>query len=425
MADKTADDSPYEPNCDSLPSAVRTSIYSEYDAGFDDDLEEGRLTIESDEGEETTELLGSQESVASQQQELHQVEADEEQASSVSYDEPSSSAAESTPAPSQRRLSGPTRGMQRKRHGNRSLMCNQSATLSGSARVVPLQDLGKIVSNNSVATEYEELVCEGLKSVRLDIEKIKTVQSFITRLPSSSDVRDLVGNVKELSDIVMGLATVVDSTLVAANTFRNALRTATNNMTKITQMKLPEGASLNAKNVLSHWIVPEKSPFLKKDLQGVILKWKRSPEDRMTHCTDFVRYYLTQACEPVESVQLYACRLSGKEARSDRLKDFHENIVDIITNCLLEGMLLGQPELQKTAAELESAPTDLWKSLGSSCWERKAQLEYRQNCRVQWIELCRVAISRALADVRQYVIKNSRLLPKPPYVKAVGFDCGV
>ncbi|KAL6742946.1 hypothetical protein Aduo_016037 [Ancylostoma duodenale] len=370
---------------------------------------EGRLTIVSDEGEETTELLGSQESVASQQQQLHQLEADEEQARSVSYDEPSSSAAESTPAPSERRLSGPTRGMQRKRHGNRSLMCNQSATLSEkakellSARLVPLQDLGRIVSNNSVATEYEELVCEGLKSVRLDIEKIKTVQSSIGLLPSSSDtiVRDLVGNVRELSDIVMGLATVVDSTFVAANTFRNALRTANNNLTKITQMKLPEGASLNAKNVLSHWIVPGKSPFLKKDLKDVIVKWKMS------------LYYLTQACQPAQSIQLYACRLSGKGARSDRLKDFPENIVDIITNCFLEGMLLGQPELQRTAAELESAPTDFWKSLGSSYRERKVQLEYRQKCRIQWVELCRVAINRAVADVRQYVIKNYRLLPKP------------
>ncbi|KAL6734415.1 hypothetical protein Aduo_004957 [Ancylostoma duodenale] len=154
------------------------------------------------------------------------------------------------------------------------------------------------------------------------------------------------------------------STLVAANTFRNALRKANNNITKITQMKLLEGASLNAKNVCSHWIVPEESPFLKKDLKNVIVKWKRSdcrssPEYHLTHCTDFVRYYLAQACEPVESVQLYMCRLSGK-ARSDRLKgsthgnfrlldfdpimiqsiDLPENIVDVITNCLLEGLLL-------------------------------------------------------------------------------------
>ncbi|KAL6726636.1 hypothetical protein Aduo_008588 [Ancylostoma duodenale] len=84
------------------------------------------------------------------------------------------------------------------------------------------------------------------------------------------------------------------------------------------------------------------------------------------------------ACRTVDSIQSYACRLSGRGARSERLQDLPENIVDILIKCLLEGLGIGQPELERSATELRECPTEFWISLGKTYEDRKAALKYSQ-----------------------------------------------
>ncbi|EYC20678.1 hypothetical protein Y032_0021g363 [Ancylostoma ceylanicum] len=70
-----------------------------------------------------------------------------------------------------------------------------------------------------------------------------------------------------------------------------------------------------------------------------MLTWKRAgrsaKDDHLTHCTDFIRVHLTQTCRPVDLIQTYACRLSERGARSERLKDPPKYVADILTSGLI------------------------------------------------------------------------------------------
>ncbi|EYB98595.1 hypothetical protein Y032_0130g1556 [Ancylostoma ceylanicum] len=113
------------------------------------------------------------------------------------------------------------------------------------------------------------------------------------------------------------------------------------------------------------------------------------------------------ACEPVEAIQHYSHRVSGRGSKKEELKDVPENIVEILIDCLLDGLSLGQPELHMAAEELMENPTEFFLKLGSNNEERKKALEYRKDCRIRWIPNCSVAINRALGDVRRvYARKN-------------------
>ncbi|EYB98597.1 hypothetical protein Y032_0130g1556 [Ancylostoma ceylanicum] len=116
---------------------------------------------------------------------------------------------------------------------------------------------------------------------------------------------------------------------------------------------------------------------------------------------------LHKACEPVEAIQHYSHRVSGRGSKKEELKDVPENIVEILIDCLLDGLSLGQPELHMAAEELMENPTEFFLKLGSNNEERKKALEYRKDCRIRWIPNCSVAINRALGDVRRvYARKN-------------------
>ncbi|EYC11166.1 hypothetical protein Y032_0052g2262 [Ancylostoma ceylanicum] len=65
-----------------------------------------------------------------------------------------------------------------------------------------------------------------------------------------------------------------------------------------------------------------------------------------------------QACEPPDAVQRYSCRLSGNGRKSEKLMELPETIVEILTEFMLEGLRLVQPELQLSTKELKENLTD-------------------------------------------------------------------
>ncbi|RCN28596.1 hypothetical protein ANCCAN_25661 [Ancylostoma caninum] len=104
----------------------------------------------------------------------------------------------------------------------------------------------------------------------------------------------------------------------------------------------------------------------------------------------------SQVCDPLEAIQHYSRRVSGRGSKKEELKDVQENTVEILIDCLLDGLSLGQPELHMAAEELIDNPTEFFLKLGSNNEERKKALEYRKDCQIRWTLNCSVAISRAL-----------------------------
>ncbi|EYB81147.1 hypothetical protein Y032_0390g534 [Ancylostoma ceylanicum] len=286
-------------------------------------------------------------------------------------------------------------------------------------RCVNLEKLGAAVALNDNAEEVEDFVRDKLKDVRVQVAEVKSIRKAIDAIPTSSDsvVRCLVGVVKSLSEVIIGMSTVMDGMVVNQENLRNSVKTANNCITRMTRLKLPNGVSLSASNMKTSWKIPVQPPFVECDLKELMGRWRRSgratEEDHLTHCTDFMRFYLVRACDPVKSIQKYAHRVSGRGQKKEDLKDLPENIVGILIECLLDGLGLGQPELQMATEELEDRPTDFFMKLGETVEERKSALEYRKDCRIQWMPTCALAINRGLADVRQYVMKGDKLVPKP------------
>ncbi|EYC30077.1 hypothetical protein Y032_0005g2436 [Ancylostoma ceylanicum] len=283
---------------------------------------------------------------------------------------------------------------------------------------IPLQLLHTFLLSFSLCCHphYTELFSNKLKEVRLDLIEARALQVAASQLPSASDplVSQLCALVQNQTNVIAGLSFVVDALLINQQELRQELHRANNRIVKPTE-RLPENARLHGSNLTRQWIVPALPPFKCVNLNDLLDKWKRSPrsreDDHLVHCIDFLRNYLIRACEPVERIQTYACRQTGKCGKHERLLDVPEEIVDILINCLLDGFGLGHPELSMTADQLIARPTRYWKELGPIDAIRTAALEERRKARVEWGPQIRGALGKALADVRAYVMKQDRLVP--------------
>ncbi|KAK6730175.1 hypothetical protein RB195_006937 [Necator americanus] len=276
--------------------------------------------------------------------------------------------------------------------------------------------LGEVVANHDCSSEYQELFSNKLKEVRLDLIEARALQLASSQLPSSSDplVSQLSAIVQNQSNLITGLSFVINALLINQQELRQELHRANNRIIKPAE-RLPENARLHGSNLTRQWIVPALPPFKRVNLNDLLDKWKRSPrsreDDHLVHCIDFLRNYLIRACEPVERIQTYACRQTGKCGKHERLLDVPEEIVDILINCLLDGFGLGHPELSMTADQLIARPTRYWKELGPIDAIRTVALEERRKARVEWGPQIRASLGKALADVRAYVMKQDRLVP--------------
>ncbi|WKX94452.1 hypothetical protein Q1695_011599 [Nippostrongylus brasiliensis] len=85
----------------------------------------------------------------------------------------------------------------------------------------------------------------------------------------------------------------------------------------------------------------------------------------------------------------------------------------MLLGCCLDGMGLGAKELDMDVEDLIRSPTNFWERLGQSDGTRRTEFENLKKQRATWGPLCRAALARAMADIRQYIEKDGDLAPKP------------
>ncbi|ETN77425.1 hypothetical protein NECAME_11053 [Necator americanus] len=223
----------------------------------------------------------------------------------------------------------------------------------------------------------QEFVTARLRDARLSISAAKALQIAATQVPpcSHSATRALLNLVTQQSDVI------VDSIMLNVKDLRCELARGGNSIVKSTEKKLPEVTQLHYENLTRQWNIPQIEPF--------------------------------KACEPKQLIQNYACRQSGRCAKSEHLQDLPEQIARVLIECCVDGLRLGASELLMNADEIKKSPTKYWRELGPTDAVRSKVLSDRKKARAEWGALCRSALGRALADVRQYVFKNFKLVPRP------------
>ncbi|VDO52037.1 unnamed protein product, partial [Heligmosomoides polygyrus] len=79
---------------------------------------------------------------------------------------------------------------------------------------VPLQSLGQLIGSTEYGTNYERLVTNTMKGMRLDVHGLKQIQRSLSNLATSSDsvVRELVAIVRFQGDVIVGIASAVNTT---------------------------------------------------------------------------------------------------------------------------------------------------------------------------------------------------------------------
>ncbi|VDO99308.1 unnamed protein product [Heligmosomoides polygyrus] len=265
--------------------------------------------------------------------------------------------------------------------------------------------------------DFAQIVANRLKDPRVSLSELKDIQMAVKHLPPSSDT--VVQSMQELllktCSIATGLAMVLDHVLVNTASLRTDIAQTSAHMHVLARLKLPDDTVLSHLNLTKRWTIAASPPFKEKDLKSLMTHWKiparADKRDHVTHCTDFARMYFATACDPVEDVKKYAVRVSGKHAKDPRKMDLPADIRDTLIKCFLDGLKMGQPELDRMPYELAAQPTQFWLDLGPTNETRAAKLLERQAARDAWTSALKSALGRALNNVRQYVKKGSALVP--------------
>ncbi|EYC14826.1 hypothetical protein Y032_0039g28 [Ancylostoma ceylanicum] len=265
-----------------------------------------------------------------------------------------------------------------------------------------LAGLGQVIAQHECGAEYQELVTTRLRDARVSINAAKALQIAAAQMPESSDsvVRAMLDLVAQQSDVIVGLTSVVDSIMLNVKDLRGELTRASNGMAKPMEKKLPEETHLHYKNLTRQWNIPQMEPFRAMNLNTLMDGWRRSSrardDDHVSHCVDFYRLYLVNACEPKQIIQNYACRQSGRFAKFEHLQDLPEPIARVLVECCLDGLRLGAAELLMTMDEIRMNPTKYWRDLGPTDTVRAKVLGDRKKARAEWYALCRTALGRAM-----------------------------
>ncbi|KHJ87277.1 hypothetical protein OESDEN_12952 [Oesophagostomum dentatum] len=270
-------------------------------------------------------------------------------------------------------------------------------------KIVDLGNFGALLSRyDARGSEYTEFIMERLRACRPNVSEVKRLQESLCNLPVSSDniVRRLVEIIGEQTNVIIGLCSVVDSVVLNFEALSSKMQRTAAQITKVADAKLPVETNLHESNLTRSWNIRSAPPFKAFNLNKLMRKWRIPgrcrPTDHVSHCVDFLHHYLVEACEPATAVQEYACRVSGGCAKDTSLKDIPEDIVDVLTGCCLDGLLMGAPELCMTAEELSENPTEYWTALGPNNSARRDILQARKEDRAIWIERIRQALGRAL-----------------------------
>ncbi|VDL79996.1 unnamed protein product [Nippostrongylus brasiliensis] len=200
--------------------------------------------------------------------------------------------------------------------------------------------------------------------------------------------------------IATGLSVLVDHLLVKVPALKSDILQTSAHIQHLTAMKVPDDTVLSHLNMTNRWAIQESPPFKQMDLKALMANWRMparaKKDDHIIQCVDFVRFYLSRACDPVEEISRYAVRVSGKHAKGPTKADLPDGIVDTLIKCLLDGLRMGQPELDRMPEELMSNPTQFWTEMGDTDQARSSNLKERQALRDAWKGALRGVLGRAL-----------------------------
>ncbi|EYC05445.1 hypothetical protein Y032_0082g1587 [Ancylostoma ceylanicum] len=131
-----------------------------------------------------------------------------------------------------------------------------------------------------------------------------------------------------------------------------------------------------------------------------------------------------QACTPPPEIQRFACRQAGKRGKFEHLTDLPEAFVGFLINFVLDAIGLGDEGLLLPVANHKEYRTKFWMELAGNDADRETMFNTLSDARTDWSALARVAIGRALADVRAFTYKNTDQPLVPSHVKAKNRHAG-
>ncbi|VDO72139.1 unnamed protein product [Heligmosomoides polygyrus] len=288
----------------------------------------------------------------------------------------------------------------------------------------PLQSLGQLIGSTKYGTNYERLVSDTMKGMRLDVHGLKQIQCSLSNLATSSDsvVRDLVGIVTFQCNVIVGIASALDHVLASLPVLLEVRSRHCHKRGRRCACRTRRASGSSRSNLLSRQLTcgsfsahGNGTPPTMRASQGTrrpfsdIASARHAARER----DKAIQLPLGRECgqeqeteghsrgmPPVSEIKQYSCRLAGNVSRNRRLKDIPEAVAVTPANFLLDMIGLGSPNLDKTVDELRAAQHPWWINLGCNDSQREHQFRHRQN------------LGDALAEVDQWPCVNGELVER-------------
>ncbi|EYC22857.1 hypothetical protein Y032_0016g2990 [Ancylostoma ceylanicum] len=275
-----------------------------------------------------------------------------------------------------------------------------------------LGKLGRAIHHFDGTVEYQEFLVKKLKDVKINVDHLKNMQQNVETLQPSSDsiVRTLSSVVREQAHIITGMGIAMDTMLSMQRDMLRKFEKTSHHIAKSAERTLPQGLGFSIKNLKRVWEVNVGPPFKNVNLRDVLEKWHPSPKagkNHFLHILDFLRHYFSRACTPPPEIQRFACRQAGKRGKFEHLTDLPEAFVEFLIDFVLDAIGLGDEGLLLPVANHKEYRTKFWMELAGNDADRETMFNTLSDARTDWSALARVAIGRALADVRAFTYKNT------------------
>ncbi|EYC22854.1 hypothetical protein Y032_0016g2990 [Ancylostoma ceylanicum] len=240
-----------------------------------------------------------------------------------------------------------------------------------------LGKLGRAIHHFDGTVEYQEFLVKKLKDVKINVDHLKNMQQNVETLQPSSDsiVRTLSSVVREQAHIITGMGIAMDTMLSMQRDMLRKFEKTSHHIAKSAERTLPQGLGFSIKNLKRVWEVNVGPPF--------------------------------KACTPPPEIQRFACRQAGKRGKFEHLTDLPEAFVEFLIDFVLDAIGLGDEGLLLPVANHKEYRTKFWMELAGNDADRETMFNTLSDARTDWSALARVAIGRALADVRAFTYKNT------------------
>ncbi|VDP13535.1 unnamed protein product [Heligmosomoides polygyrus] len=223
---------------------------------------------------------------------------------------------------------------------------------------ISLRKLGAALAHFDTGAQYHAFITDKMRECSISLNSAKAIQDTCSQIPHSSDsiVRSLTEVVAAQFDALVGVVTTVSTRCEFARANHRSIAKAEAMEVKNSSQSLPDEFFLHGRHLTQNWNIESDPPF----------------------------------------------------------KNLPDAVIEALVGCCLDGIGLGAKELvESTVEELIRSPTRYWETLGNDNSTRSQAFQERKKYRAIWGPFFRDALTKAMADVRQYVPKNGRLVPPP------------